>query len=265
MIGMENILGSMYASFFQTINWMFGTLLIIIGGIILLVVLPLILHIMKKRKIKEENLSKHFDLFENIKSREDVLKELEIVQKLKLIDSTFDRETFISWVKMTFVKVQEAIINGDFKELKKLETNELFERHKTIYKKNSLNKNKKRFIEDINIDTVLLYEFQRINGKDVVYVFLNAFMLDYIKEGEKVVKGKDDDFVNKSYTLTFIRKIEKKKIKGKDQNNKIETINCPQCGAPLNVTSIGTCEYCGNYIKLDTFNWVLSDITLNSK
>jgi len=238
---------------------------LIIDVIILSFLILTILFEIKKRKIKNEKMSKHFELFESIKTKEDVIKELEIVEKLKLIDTKFDRETFISWVKMTFVKVQKAMIDGDFKELKKMETNELYERHKTIYKKYSFNQKQKRIIDDINIDTVLLYEFQRINGKDVVYVFLNAFMLDYIKEGEKVVKGKDDDFVNKSYTLTFIRKIEKKKIKGKDQNNKIETINCPQCGAPLNVTSIGTCEYCGNYIKLDTFNWVLSDITLNSK
>jgi len=263
MLGMENILESMYASFFQTINYIFSMLFIVIGVIILIFVIPLILHIMKKRKIKEENLSKHFDLFEDMKSREEVLKELEIVDKLKLIDTKFDRETFISWVKMTFVKVQKAMIDGDFKELKKMETNELYERHKTIYKKYSFNQKQKRIIDDINIDTVLLYEFQRINGKDVVYVFLNAFMLDYIKEGEKIVKGKDDEFVNKSYTLTFIRKIEKMKHKEKTTKAKIETINCPQCGAPLNVTSIGTCEYCGNYIKLDTFNWVLSDITLN--
>jgi len=132
--------------------------------------------------------------------------------------------------------------------------------------RNKYNRTQKRVIEEINIDTVLLYDFQRINGKDVVSVFLNAFMLDYIKDtnGNKIIKGSDEELINKSYTLTFIRKIEKKKKQVKEkESNKIETINCPQCGAPLNVTSIGTCEYCGNYIKLDTFNWTLSDITLN--
>jgi len=239
---------------------------LIIDVIILSFLILKIIFEIKKRKIKNEKMSKHFELFESIKTKEDVIKELEIVEKLKLIDTKFDRETFISWVKMTFVKVQEAVINGDLKDLKKLETNELYEQHKTVCNRNKYNRTQKRVIEEINIDTVLLYDFQRINGKDVVSVFLNAFMLDYIKDtnGNKIIKGSDEELINKSYTLTFIRKIEKKKKQVKEkESNKIETINCPQCGAPLNVTSIGTCEYCGNYIKLDTFNWTLSDITLN--
>ena len=263
MMDMGIFFESLYADFSNAISQMFSFILMVICAVVLIFVVPTIIHIVKKKRIKDKNISKHFDLFESIKSKEDVLKELEIVEKLKLIDSKFDRETFISWVKMTFVKVQEAIITGNFNELKKLETNELFERHKTIYKKHSFNQKQKTIIEDINIDTVLIYDFQRINGKDVVSIFINAFMIEYIKENDKIVKGKDDEFVNKSYTLTFIRKIGKKESKNNRKTDKIETINCPQCGAPLNVTSIGTCEYCGNYIKLDTFNWVLSDITLN--
>ncbi|HHZ05450.1 MAG TPA: hypothetical protein GX401_01475 [Clostridiales bacterium] len=35
---------------------------------------------------------------------------------------------------------------------------------------------------------------------------------------------------------------------------------CPHCGAPLQITSSGKCEYCGSIVTTGEFDWVLSDL-----
>ena len=37
-------------------------------------------------------------------------------------------------------------------------------------------------------------------------------------------------------------------------------LNCPNCGAPLKVNSVGVCQFCGGKITSGEFDWVLSRI-----
>ena len=41
---------------------------------------------------------------------------------------------------------------------------------------------------------------------------------------------------------------------------KISTTNCPNCGAPTQITSAGKCEYCGSIITTGEYSWVLSNL-----
>lgn len=36
--------------------------------------------------------------------------------------------------------------------------------------------------------------------------------------------------------------------------------SCPRCGAPLQITSAGKCEYCGSIVTTGEFSWVLTDM-----
>ena len=37
-------------------------------------------------------------------------------------------------------------------------------------------------------------------------------------------------------------------------------MNCPNCGAPTQITSAGKCEYCGSVITTGEYSWVLSNL-----
>ena len=37
--------------------------------------------------------------------------------------------------------------------------------------------------------------------------------------------------------------------------------NCPNCGAPLEMSSSGQCAYCGSVVSTGQYSWVLSDFT----
>ena len=40
----------------------------------------------------------------------------------------------------------------------------------------------------------------------------------------------------------------------------MSTTNCPNCGAPTQITSAGQCEYCGSVITTGEHDWVLSGL-----
>ena len=37
-------------------------------------------------------------------------------------------------------------------------------------------------------------------------------------------------------------------------------LHCPNCGAPLDVNHSAKCEYCGQVITVDDYDWVISQI-----
>ena len=59
------------------------------------------------------------------------------------------------------------------------------------------------------------------------------------------------------YDMTFNRK--KGVLTEAGKSNK-STTNCPNCGAPTEITSSGQCEYCRSIITTGEHDWVLSNI-----
>ena len=59
------------------------------------------------------------------------------------------------------------------------------------------------------------------------------------------------------YIMTFIRTAGVKTSVGTSNKS---TTNCPNCGAPTQITSAGQCEYCDSVITTGEHDWVLSDI-----
>ena len=60
--------------------------------------------------------------------------------------------------------------------------------------------------------------------------------------------------------LPILDLIRKKGVKTKEGLSNMSTTNCPNCGAPTQITSAGQCEYCGSVITTGEHDWVLTDI-----
>ena len=84
-------------------------------------------------------------------------------------------------------------------------------------------------------------------------------MIDYIIDDatKKVLEGNPDVDQYMTYRLTFIRKAGVKTKQGKESKS---TTNCPNCGAPTEITSSGQCEYCGSVITTGEHDWVLANL-----
>ena len=160
--------------------------------------------------------------------------------------------------KSLFVKLQQAWTDRDWSVIRVFETNELFEQHKNQLQ-GYIDNNQINVMDRICVNFANLYSFEQNGDKDILTVRLNSRMADYIIDAttKQVLRGdKTTERVN-TYILTFIRK---KGLQTKEGSEKIVTTNCPNCGAPTQITSAGKCEYCGSVITTGEYRWVLSNL-----
>lgn len=60
------------------------------------------------------------------------------------------------------------------------------------------------------------------------------------------------------YKMKFVRSVGTKTKEETDKNN---GHNCPNCGAPMEISSSGVCDYCGSVVTTGQYSWVLTDFT----
>lgn len=183
----------------------------------------------------------------------------QIEAEVKAVDPLFNREEFISWAKSLFVKLQEAWSDRDWSTIRTFESNELFEQHQRQLQ-GYIDNNQINVMERICVKFAKLESFEQIGDKDVMKVVLSSKMVDYIIDAttKKLLKGDKTTERHSTYRLTFIRKTG---VKTKEGTSQVNTTNCPNCGAPTEITSSGKCEYCGSVVTTGEYSWVLSDLT----
>lgn len=185
-------------------------------------------------------------------------KQTQIENKIQINDPDFNKEELIAWSKNLFIKLQQAWTARDWETIRTFETESLFEQHKNQLQ-GYINNNQINVMDRICVNYAHLYEYRVEGDKEILTVRLNSRMEDYIIDAttKKVIKGeKGLDKVN-TYLLTFIRK---NGMKTKPGTVEVNTTNCPNCGAPTQITSSGKCEYCGSVITTGEYNWVLSNL-----
>ena len=182
----------------------------------------------------------------------------DIINRVKAIDELFNADDFTSWVRDLFIKLQYAWSDRDWSTIRCFETNELYEQHYSQLQRYIQNKQINK-MERVSVNWVKFLNFEQSGDKDVLTVILNSKMTDYIidEETEKVLKGDKNSYNLKTYKLTFVRK---KGVKTKEGQKTLNTTNCPNCGAPTEITSAGKCSYCGSVITTGEFDWVLSNL-----
>lgn len=230
---------------------LFGTAFVIIFFIIIFIIL---------RNAKGNN-RKYINSMKNIDRREvktNASNEILIENQVKAIDELFNKDEFIAWSKDVFVKLQEAWMNREWDSIRHFESNELFEMHKKQLQ-GYIDNHQINMMERICVKSAYLSNFTQSGDKDILTIVLNSKMIDYIinDETREVIKGDTTTERHSTYKLVFVRKTG---IKTKPGMQTVDTKNCPNCGAPTEITSSGKCEYCGSVITTGEFNWVLSNL-----
>ena len=182
-----------------------------------------------------------------------------VEQQVKAVDPLFNKEVFLSWARTLFIKLQEAWAARDWETIRTFESVELFEQHKKQLQ-GYIDNHQINVMERIAVLGVELESFTQNGDKDILTCILRSRMNDYIIDDRtrQLIKGEKNKDIYGTYKLTFVRKTGVKTQAGTAEVNKT---NCPNCGAPTEITSSGRCEYCGSVITTGEHDWVLSDLT----
>ena len=185
-----------------------------------------------------------------------------VAAQIQAIDPAFSSDKFIGFAREVFMKIQEAWTSKDWKPIRPFESETLFNQHKQQLDE-YIRLGKTNVVEKIGIKHCSLHAFRQDGDKEVLTVWLNAVMRDYVIDDEtkKVLESDPNRDWYMRYEMVFNRKAGLKTDPGKKGNS---ITNCPNCGAPTEVTSAGQCAYCGSVITNGEHDWVLTDIRSRS-
>lgn len=205
--------------------------------IIIIVVAVLIWIYVYSRSKKDANNNKTPNFYEDIS--EDRLKEI-------MPDYDIDELKAIAVEK--FINIQNAWMEFNYDELRKLCTDELFNSYKIQLETLKL-KNGKNIMSDFKSLFCYVTDVRVENNNYIVTFALKIEFYDYVidTKTEKVTRGNKYDKVTNTYTLEFVKSV------SKDEDGK-----CPNCGAPIKGSASNVCGYCGSTIVKDASDFVLS-------
>ena len=181
-----------------------------------------------------------------------------IAAQIQAIDPAFSSDKFIGFAREVFMTIQAAWTAKDWKPIRPFESETLFNTHKQQLDE-YIRLGKTNVVEKIGIKHCSLHSFQQDGDKEVLVVWLNAVMRDYVIDDatKKVLESDPNRDWYMKYEMVFNRKAGVKTNPGRKGN---AITNCPNCGAPTEITSSGQCTYCGSVVTNGEHDWVLTDI-----
>ena len=234
-----------------------------VGGLIVLGVIIVIFLLMKKSgklnqiQVQQQNnmVNEQAMMSQNMNNNG---QSQAIANNIRQNDPNFSEDAFIGWTREVFMKIQQAWNDRNWKVIRPFESQELFNQHnqqlEEYIKNNKINK-----VEKICIRYCGLKNYRIDGDKEVIVVELHATMRDYVVDAttNQVLESDPNRDWFMKYDMTFNRK--KGVLTQAGVSNK-STTNCPNCGAPTEITSAGQCEYCKSVITTGEHDWVLSNI-----
>lgn len=184
------------------------------------------------------------------------LYQINVVERIQKNDQYFSEEKFKAWVNEVFIKLQTAWTARDWSGIRPFESEELFSLHKAQLQQ-YIDRNRINVIDRISVRNTELINYSVDGDKELLIVDLQATMKDYIVDAntQDVLEGDKDRYWEMKYYLTFMRK---KGVKTDPSTSNKSTTNCPNCGAPTEITSAGKCPYCRSVITTGEHDWVLT-------
>ena len=229
-------------------------------GFIVLLILLAVIFIRRRKQKKQSTDTNYINKNVNAQADTDVTMDYTsmVAEQVRAIDPDFSADKFIGFSREVFMKIQEAWTAKDWKVIRPFESETLFNQHKQQLDE-YIRLGRTNMVEKIGIKHCSLHSFKQDGDKEVLVVWLNAVMRDYVIEDatKKVLESDPNRDWYMKYEMVFNRKAGVKTEPGKKGNS---ITNCPNCGAPTEITSAGQCAYCGSVITNGEHDWVLTDI-----
>lgn len=232
---------------------------VVFGTIVLIIIVAIVISASSKKEKRQQKY--------NVTSRPvptrpiptvDTSKSHNYAEAIKKFDPNFSEEKMLSFAKDLFVKLQNAWTARDWEPMRPFETESLFEQHKAQVQ-GYIDTNRINVMDRIAVNYASLYNFKQEGDRDILEIALKSTMKDYIIDAKtrQLLEGSKTQDRTTVYKLTFERKTG---VLTPEGTAEIKTTNCPNCGAPTEITSAGKCEYCGSVITTGANTWVLSGL-----
>ena len=177
----------------------------------------------------------------------------DIRNAVQRFDPSFSSEQMLTFAKDTFIAVQNAWCARDLEPVRGLMHNNLYNTTvKQVQAK--IDQHVTYHYENYTFKNVYLTSYVRDSEYEYITVYLNTEYIDYQTSDDtgEILRGDRNTMWKMRYLMKFMRS-----VGGSSEAPRF----CPNCGAPLDISSSGKCEYCGSTVTTGSFDWLLSDFT----
>lgn len=178
-------------------------------------------------------------------------------KELKAKDPNFSEQELLEKVSNAYVQMQNCWQDKKWEPMRPLMTDALysqFDRQLEALKRNG----QTNYVERISVLGARIVGYYQDQVNDNLVVELRTRIVDYTVNDATgaVVSGSKTAEKFMTYEWTLIRSLEH----GTKEKDDVTDLHCPNCGAPLDVNHSAKCEYCGQVITVDDYDWVISQI-----
>lgn len=182
--------------------------------------------------------------------------EAAILPAITAVDPNFSKDAFLGFAKEVYMTLQQAWTERDWEKIRPFEKEELYRQHE-LQLQEYVRNGQINVVERINVNQAYLHKYERDRQYEYLTVCLKARFNDYVvdEKTRAVLKGDPNREIFMQYLMTFMRKTG---VRTAAAEGGQKIVSCPNCGAPVNITSSGRCEYCDFIITTGEHDWVLS-------
>ena len=180
------------------------------------------------------------------------------MEKFAEIDPDFSPEAFKEKISNLYVQFQNHWTAKNMEPMRGNMTdafyNQIMRQMQPLIDQHQTNK-----VEHIAVLDVTLRGFMQDETNDIIVANVKTRIIDYYVDDNtgKIVRGSNTIERFMTYEWSMIRK---KGMTTKKAADGTVTVNCPNCGAPVNINQSAQCEYCGSILTNAEYDWVLSGI-----
>lgn len=172
-------------------------------------------------------------------------RKLKPMAEYEQLDENFDKAELTSKLSNLYVQMQDCWQKKDISPIRPYCTDAFFtQMDNQIQRKKQ--QGQTNYIERIAVLSVELRGWCQEGGNDVLVARLNTRIVDYTLDDKtgKLISGSRDKEKFMVYEWDLVRTTGTKTEKDKP----MQTVNCPNCGAPVEINASAKCPYCGSVI-----------------
>ena len=184
-------------------------------------------------------------------------RKLKPMAEYEQLDENFDKAELTSKLSNLYVQMQDCWQKKDISPIRPYCTDAFFtQMNNQIQRKKQ--QGQTNYIERIAVLSVELRGWCQEGGNDVLVARLNTRIVDYTLDDKtgKLISGSRDKEKFMVYEWDLVRTTGTKTEKDKP----MQTVNCPNCGAPVEINASAKCPYCGSVITLEEHDFALNAI-----
>ncbi|MDO4283077.1 MAG: Tim44 domain-containing protein [Clostridia bacterium] len=180
-----------------------------------------------------------------VKTRKTSIPEEEIKKYLP----EFEKNEFFNEAFAIYKDTQNAWMNFELEKVRSVLTDELYNMYSTQLDTLKV-KGQQNIMKDFKLTNARVIGFNVVNNTAEIVTSMTIEFYDYIIDSasHNVLRGNKNSKVCVEYEMTFIKSMTRKE----------SMIECPNCGAKVDVNSSNVCSYCNSAIVEDSAKWVLA-------